>query len=102
MGVRAYWHDGKKANRTGVVVGTKVNLKTLKETYGSEADAMAAPVVAETASMGAVKAVAPADPVAVTASPQRVAVDERRKGGRAGGHEAQGNVAHVRCSKLGF
>ena len=41
-GVRAYWHDGKKANRTGVVVGTKVNLKTLKETYSSEADAMAA------------------------------------------------------------
>lgn len=41
----------------------------------AEADAMAAPVVAETASMGAVKAVAPADPVAVTASPQRVAVD---------------------------
>ncbi len=41
-GVRAYWHDGKKANRTGVVVGTKVHAKTLSETYGSEADAMAA------------------------------------------------------------
>ncbi len=42
----------------------------------AEADAMAAPVVAETASMGAVEAVAPAaDPVAVTASPQRVAAD---------------------------
>lgn len=41
-GVRAYWHDGKKANRTGVVVGTKVHLKTLSETYSTEADALAA------------------------------------------------------------
>jgi uncharacterized protein len=41
-GVRAYWHNGKKANRTGVVVGTKVHLRTLSETYSSEADAMAA------------------------------------------------------------
>lgn len=41
-GVRAYWHDGKKANRTGVVVGTKVHLKTLKETHATEADALAA------------------------------------------------------------
>jgi phage protein D len=38
-GVRAYWHDGKKANRKGFVIGTKVNLKTLKETYASEANA---------------------------------------------------------------
>lgn len=41
-GVRAYWHDGKKANRKGVVVGTKVNPKTLKDTYATESDAMAA------------------------------------------------------------
>lgn len=41
-GVRAFWHDGKKANRTGVVVGTKVHLKTLSETYSTEADALAA------------------------------------------------------------
>lgn len=41
-GVRAYWHDGKKANRKGVLVGTKVTPKTLKDTYSSEADAMAA------------------------------------------------------------
>lgn len=38
-GVQAYWHDGKKANRTGVVVGTKVHLKTLKETYANAAEA---------------------------------------------------------------
>ena len=41
-GVRAYWHDGKKANRKGVLVGTKITPKTLKDTYSSEADAMAA------------------------------------------------------------
>ena len=41
-GVRAYWHDGKKANRKGVLVGTKVTPKTLKDTYATEADAMAA------------------------------------------------------------
>ena len=41
-GVRAYWHDGKKANRTGVVVGTKVHPKTLKDTYATASDAMAA------------------------------------------------------------
>lgn len=41
-GVRAYWHDGKKANRKGVVVGTNVNPKTLKDTYATESDAMAA------------------------------------------------------------
>lgn len=41
-GVRAYWHDGKKAHRTGVVVGTQVHLKTLKETYSTAADALAA------------------------------------------------------------
>lgn len=41
-GVRAYWHDGKKAHRTGVVVGTQVHLKTLKDTYASAADALAA------------------------------------------------------------
>jgi uncharacterized protein len=38
-GVEAYWHDGKKANRTGVTVGTKVHLRTLKETYASAAEA---------------------------------------------------------------
>jgi len=39
-GVRAYWHDSKKANRTGVVAGTKVNCKTLKDTFATEADAL--------------------------------------------------------------
>lgn len=41
-GVRAYWHDGRKAHRTGVVVGTQVRLKTMGETFGTEADALAA------------------------------------------------------------
>lgn len=41
-GVRAYWHDGKKARRTGVTVGTLVHLKTLKDTYANAADALAA------------------------------------------------------------
>lgn len=41
-GVVAYWHDGKKANRKSAVVGTKVNAKTLKDTYATEADAQAA------------------------------------------------------------
>lgn len=39
-GVKAYWHDGKKANRTGVVAGTKVNPKVMKETFATEADAL--------------------------------------------------------------
>lgn len=38
-GVRAYWHDGKRANRKSVLVGSAVNEKVLKETHATEADA---------------------------------------------------------------
>ena len=41
-GVRAYWHDPKKAKRRGVLVGLSGNAKRLRDTYGSEADALAA------------------------------------------------------------
>ncbi|GKS83228.1 late control protein [Acidovorax sp. SUPP1855] len=41
-GVRAYWQDPKRARRRGVIAGVKGNEKKLKETYSSEADAMAA------------------------------------------------------------
>lgn len=40
-GVRAYWHDGKAANRKSVLVGTAVNAKVMKETFATEADARA-------------------------------------------------------------
>lgn len=41
-GVRAYWHDARRAKRRGVLVGTDGNAKRLKDTHGSEADALAA------------------------------------------------------------
>ena len=41
-GVRAYWHDPGRARRRGVLVGKKGHEKRLKDTYGSQADAMAA------------------------------------------------------------
>lgn len=41
-GVQAYWHDAKRANRKSAIVGTKVNPKALKDTYATEADALAA------------------------------------------------------------
>lgn len=41
-GVRAYWHDKNQAEKRSVLVGTEENEKRLKDTYGSEADALAA------------------------------------------------------------
>lgn len=41
-GVRAYWHDAGRARRRGVLVGKTGNEKRLKDTYGSERDALAA------------------------------------------------------------
>lgn len=41
-GVRAYWHDPNTAEKKSVLVGEQENEKRLKDTYGSEADAMAA------------------------------------------------------------
>lgn len=41
-GVRAYWHDPNAAEKKSVLVGEQDNEKRLKDTYGSEADAMAA------------------------------------------------------------
>lgn len=41
-GVRAYWHDPGRARRRGVLAGTNVDVKVLKDTYASEADALEA------------------------------------------------------------
>ncbi|MDA8455272.1 contractile injection system protein, VgrG/Pvc8 family [Acidovorax sp. GBBC 3334] len=41
-GVRAYWHDAGRADKRSALVGTEENEKRLKDTYGSEADALAA------------------------------------------------------------
>jgi phage protein D len=41
-GVRAYWHDKNQAEKRSVLVGTEENEKRLKDTHGSEADALAA------------------------------------------------------------
>lgn len=41
-GVRAYWHDPNAAEKKSVLVGEQENEKRLKDTYGSEADALAA------------------------------------------------------------
>ncbi|OAK55089.1 late control protein [Variovorax paradoxus] len=41
-GVRAYWHDPKRAKRCGVLVGKSGNAKRLKDTFANEADARAA------------------------------------------------------------
>ncbi len=41
-GVRAYWTDARAAEKKAVLVGTEDNEKRLKDTYGSEQDALAA------------------------------------------------------------
>ncbi|MBF5003382.1 contractile injection system protein, VgrG/Pvc8 family [Diaphorobacter caeni] len=41
-GVRAYWHDAKAAKKVAVISGTEENMKTLRDSYASEADALAA------------------------------------------------------------
>jgi phage protein D len=41
-GVRAYWSDPNQAEKRSVLVGSEEDEKRLKDTYGSEADAMAA------------------------------------------------------------
>ncbi len=41
-GVRAYWHDPKRARQTSVLVGQGDNAKRLREGHASEADARAA------------------------------------------------------------
>lgn len=41
-GVRAYWHDAKRAKRRGVLIGKSGNAKRLKESFANEADARAA------------------------------------------------------------
>ncbi|MDH0866466.1 phage late control D family protein [Mitsuaria sp. GD03876] len=40
-GVRAYWHDTKRAKRRGVIVGLSGNAKRLRDTYANQADALA-------------------------------------------------------------
>ena len=41
-GVRAYWYDKGSAKKREAISGTEDNLKTLKQSYASEADALAA------------------------------------------------------------
>lgn len=41
-GVRAQWHDAGKAEKRGVLAGTSEREKKLKDTYATEADALAA------------------------------------------------------------
>ncbi len=41
-GVRAYWHDPKTAQKRSVLAGTEATEKRLKDTYATEADALAA------------------------------------------------------------
>ena len=41
-GVRAWWHDARATERKAAIAGTETNLKTLKDTYATEADALAA------------------------------------------------------------
>ncbi|MGE8400787.1 MAG: contractile injection system protein, VgrG/Pvc8 family [Delftia tsuruhatensis] len=41
-GVRAYWHDNGRASRQAAIDGEEENLKTLKDSYATEDDAMAA------------------------------------------------------------
>lgn len=40
--MRAYWHDPKRANRRGVLVGKSGNAKRMKQSFATEADARAA------------------------------------------------------------
>lgn len=41
-GVRAFWHDGRSATRRAAIAGNGTNIKTLKDSYATEADALAA------------------------------------------------------------
>ncbi len=41
-GVVAYWHDPTRARRRGAIVGARKHAKRLKDTYGSERDALRA------------------------------------------------------------
>ncbi len=41
-GVRALWHDPGAAEKKGAIAGTEDNLKTLRDSYATEDDAMAA------------------------------------------------------------
>jgi len=41
-GVRAYWHDPKRAKRRGVLAGRDGDTKRLRDTYANQADALAA------------------------------------------------------------
>ncbi len=41
-GVRAYWQDARAAEKKAAIAGTEDNLKTLRDSYATEADAMAA------------------------------------------------------------
>lgn len=41
-GVRAYWYDKDRAARRAAIAGTEKNIKTLKDSYATEADALAA------------------------------------------------------------
>ena len=41
-GVRAWWHSARSAKKTAAIAGTEQNLKTLRDSYATEADAMAA------------------------------------------------------------
>ncbi|RZL08102.1 MAG: phage late control D family protein [Rubrivivax sp.] len=45
-GVRAYWHDPRRAKRRGVLVGKSGNAKKLRESSSSEAEARSAAVAA--------------------------------------------------------
>ena len=41
-GVRAHWQDARAAEKKAAIAGTEDNLKTLRDSYATEADAMAA------------------------------------------------------------
>lgn len=41
-GVRAWWHNPREAEKKAAIAGTEDNLKTLRDTYATEADALAA------------------------------------------------------------
>ena len=41
-GVRAYWQDARAAEKKAAIAGTEDNLKTLRDSYATEADARAA------------------------------------------------------------
>lgn len=41
-GVRAYWHDAGSASKRAAIAGEEGNMKTLRDSYATEADALAA------------------------------------------------------------